>query len=298
MNILDSRPRTIGTHEVGPVAFGCWRFVNIPVPDAVALVEGVLDAGMNLVDTADVYGFDWGGTGFGQAESLLGEVLAAAPALRDRMVLATKGGIFPPTPYDSSATYLVGAVEDSLRRLQTDHIDLYQIHRPDMLTHPGDLAATLTALVESGKVGAVGVSNYTPDQTRALAVHLEVPLVSTQPQFSALHLDAMRDGTLDTAMELEITPLAWSPLAGGALATGEGIPAALKEVLDVLGEREGCDRSIIALAFVMAHPSKPIAIVGSQKLERLVAYQSALDVQLSRHDCYQIIQASEGVPLP
>ena len=116
-----------------------------------ALLEAALDAGMNLVDTADVYGLDWGGTAFGQVEELLGHVLADAPGLRDRMVLATKGGIRPPVPYDSSPAALRVACEASLRRLQVDVIDLYQIHRPDMFTHPADVAATLAALARGGQ---------------------------------------------------------------------------------------------------------------------------------------------------
>ena len=103
VNLVNPAPRALGEHlQVGPLAFGCWRLVNMPVARAQALVETALDLGMNLVDNADVYGLDWGGDGFGAAETLLGEVLAAAPQLRARMVLATKGGIIPGVPYDSA----------------------------------------------------------------------------------------------------------------------------------------------------------------------------------------------------
>ena len=283
---------------VGPLSFGLWRYTNTDVAAAQGVLEAALGAGLNLIDNADVYGFDWGGTGFGQVEEILGTVLAAAPELRDRMVLASKGGIMPPLPYNSSPTYLRGACEASLTRMGVDVIDLYQIHRPDMYTHPADVAAVLTELRDAGKIREVGISNHTPAQIAALQSYLDFPIVANQPEFSANRLDPMRDGTLDQCMQLGITPLAWSPLAGGSLATGDGINAELLAVLDQLAERESVDRGHIAMAFVLAHPSTPIAIVGSQNLDRIAASVKALDVQLDRSDVYAIVQASEGVPLP
>jgi predicted oxidoreductase len=298
-SLVDASARSLGSlPAVGPLSFGLWRYTNTDVAAAQGVLEAALDTGMNLIDNADVYGFDWGGTGFGQVEEILGTVLAAAPELRDRMVLASKGGIMPPLPYDSSPTYLRGACEASLTRMGVDVIDLYQIHRPDMYTHPADVAAVLTELRDAGKIREVGISNHTPAQIAALQSYLDFPIVANQPEFSANQLDPMRDGTLDQCMQLGITPLAWSPLAGGSLATGDGINAELLAVLDQLAERESVDRGHIAMAFVLAHPSKPIAIVGSQNLDRIAASVKALDVQLDRSDVYAIVQASEGVPLP
>jgi aryl-alcohol dehydrogenase-like predicted oxidoreductase len=275
-----------------------WRFTGSDLAERRALVEAALDAGMNLIDTADVYGLDWNGTGFGTVESALGEVLADAPALRDRMVLATKGGIRPPTPYDSSAAGLRAACEDSLRRLGVDTIDLYQIHRPDMYTHPAELATTLGALHDEGKIRAIGVSNFTVAQTEALAAHSELPVVSTQPEYSAAHLTPMRDGTFDLCMRDGIVPLAWSPLAGGRLATGDGLPSELIETLDSIATREGVDRATIALAFVLAHPAQPVAIIGTQQPDRIAASLAATGVTLDRGDVYSLVQASQGQPLP
>ena len=298
-SLVDASPRSLGSlPAVGPLSFGLWRYTNTDVAAAQGVLEAALGAGLNLIDNADVYGFDWGGTGFGQVEEILGTVLAAAPELRDRMVLASKGGIMPPLPYNSSPTYLRGACEASLTRMGVDVIDLYQIHRPDMYTHPADVAAVLTELRDAGKIREVGISNHTPAQIAALQSYLDFPIVANQPEFSANRLDPMRDGTLDQCMQLGITPLAWSPLAGGSLATGDGINAELLAVLDQLAERESVDRGHIAMAFVLAHPSKPIAIVGSQNLDRIAASVKALDVQLDRSDVYAIVQASEGVPLP
>ncbi len=298
-SLIDTSPITLGSlPPVGRLSFGLWRYTNTDVAAAQGVLEAALDAGMNLVDNADVYGFDWGGTGFGQVEEILGTVLAAAPALRDRMVLASKGGIMPPLPYDSSPAYLRSACEASMTRMGVDVIDLYQIHRPDMFAHPADVAATLTELRAAGKIREVGVSNHTPDQVAALQAHLDFPIVANQPEFSASHLDPMRDGTLDQCMALGIAPMAWSPLAGGSLATGDGVRPELLAELDRLADRESLDRSHIAMAFVLAHPSKPIAIVGSQNTARIADTVRALDTQLDRSDVYAIFQASEGVPLP
>ena len=297
-SLITSGPRSLGPFEVGPLAFGCWRLTTDSVAEAQALVESALDLGMNLVDNADVYGFDWGGAGFGANEELLGRVLAAAPELRDRMVLATKGGIMPPLPYDSSATYLESACDASLRRLQTDVIDLYMIHRPDLLTHPAEVAATLAGLREKGKIREVGVSNHTPAQHEALAAHLPFPIVSTQPEYSPAFLGPLRDGTFDLCMRDGVVPLAWSPLAGGRLLTGDDVRPELLATLDELAEREGVDRAAICIAFVLAHPAAPVAILGTQTPARLEAASTALGVTLGREDVYRIIQDSEGVPLP
>ncbi len=299
MSLVDSSPRTLGDlGAVGPLAFGMWRFTDADLARRRLLVETAIDHGMTLIDTADVYGLDWNGTGFGTVEEALGEVLRTTPGLRDRMVLATKGGIRPPVPYDSSADGLRRACEDSLRRLGVDTIDLYQIHRPDMFTHPAEVAATLTALHDEGKIRAVGVSNHTVAQTVALDAHLPFPLLSTQPEFSAAHLDPMRDGTLDHCMTVGLTPMAWSPLAGGRLATGAGLPDELVNVLDEIASRQRTDRASVALAFVLAHPARPIAIIGTQRPERIATSLEAARVTLDRADVYAIVQASEGRPLP
>lgn len=298
-SLVHAGPRQLGgLGEVGPLAYGQWRYTTDDVAAAQGLIETAIGSGMNLIDTADVYGLDFGGTGFGQCEALLGRVLTVAPHLREQIVLATKGGIHPPTPYDSSPDALRHACEASLRRLGVEAIDLYQIHRPDLFTHPADVAATLAELRAGGKIREVGVSNHTPAQVDALRAHLPFAMVSNQPELSAAHLDPLRDGTLDACMRDGVTPIAWSPLAGGRLATGDGVRAELIDVLDELADRESVERTAIALAFVLAHPSRPVAIIGTQRAERITAAVAALRVALSRADVYRIVQASDGVPLP
>ena len=283
---------------MGPLGVGCWRFVARPHDELRAVLETGLDLGMNLVDTADIYGLGWGGKAFGEAEQNLGRILADAPGLRERMVLATKGGIVPGVPYNSGRAAITAACEASLRRLGTDVIDLYQIHRPDMLTHPAELAETLDGLRTAGKIREAGVSNFTPGQHEALAAHLPFPLASSQPEYSAAQLAPLRDGTLDLCMRDGVLPLAWSPLGGGRLADGAGTRPELLAVLDRLAEREGVDRATVAVAFVLAHPSKPVALLGTQRPERLAKLAAATGVQLDRSDVYDIIEASEGQRLP
>jgi len=298
-SLVNASPRTLGSlGAVGPLAYGCWRFTTSSVEDATRLIETALDSGLNLIDTADVYGFDWGGSGFGANEELLGRVLSATPSLRNRMVLASKGGIMPPTPYDSSPSGLTAACEASLRRLAVDTIDLYQIHRADLLAHPADVAATLTALREAGKIREVGLSNHTVAQHEALAAHLDFPIITTQPEFSVANTGPLRDGTFDLCLRDGIAPLTWSPLAGGRIMTGEGLAAELLTLLDELAERESVDHAAIAYAFVLAFPAAPVAILGTQNPARIVDASAALTVQLDRADVYALIQASEGVALP
>jgi predicted oxidoreductase len=288
-----------GLH-VSRLAWGMWRLRGDDVALAQSLVETALESGINLLDTADIYGFN-GHDGFGDAERLLGKVFATAPGLRGRVVLASKGGIIPGVPYDSSAGYLVRACEDSLRRLGTECLDLYQVHRPDALTHPAELARTLESLLTSGKVRAVGVSNFTPAQTAALVAHLQVPLASTQPEFSPLVLDPLTDGTLDLAMQHTHSVLAWSPLAGGQLAQADSADEHAARVcaeLDALAQRHGVSRAAAAYSWLMAHPAGVIPIVGSQQPSRIREAVDACRVRWSRSDWYRVLVASRGSPLP
>ena len=297
-NLVDGAARQIGGKTVGALAFGCWRLVGDDVADATNRIETALDNGINLIDNADVYGLDWGGQAFGESETLLGKVLAATPALRARMVLASKGGIIPGIPYVASADYLNAAVDASLTRLQCEHIDLYQIHRPDMLTHPAETAAALDGLVQAGKIGMVGISNYTHAQEDALRQFLKAPLVSLQSEYSLAELSILRDGSLDRCMTHDTAFLAWSPLAGGRLISGDDLRPELMQTMDDLATREHTDRAGIALAFVLAHPSRPIAIIGSQTAARIEAATKACAITLTRQDVYALIEAAEGVPLP
>jgi predicted oxidoreductase len=293
---LSTQPRPLGKSGISvfPIAWGMWRLAGDDVGDARRKVEAALDAGITLFDTADIYGCDTP-AGFGSAEALFGRVLADAPSLRDRMVIATKGGIMPGIPYDSSTTYLANAIDSSLSRMGIDQIDLYQIHRRDFLTHPQEVAASLTAMVDSGKVRALGVSNYSTDELAALQSFLSLPLVSTQPEFSALRTAPLFDGTLDQAMARDMAVLAWSPLGGGRLVAGEHPAATL---IAEQGTRFGVDASAASLSWIMAHPARPIPIVGSQSPERIARSVDAFKVEWTRSEWYAVLEASLGERLP
>jgi aryl-alcohol dehydrogenase-like predicted oxidoreductase len=139
-----SRPLYAGGPEVSSVAWGMWRFSGDDVGAAEARINAALEAGVTLFDTADIYGPD-NNEPFGAAEALLGRVLKRNPALASRMVIATKGGISMGVPYDSSAGYLAAAIDASLQRMGVDRVALWQIHRPDILTHPAETARALEA---------------------------------------------------------------------------------------------------------------------------------------------------------
>lgn len=296
----ETRPLGQSGLHVFPIAWGMWRFAGTDLATATAKVEAALEVGVTLFDTADVYGLD-NDCPFGAAEALLGEVLAANRGLRARMVLATKGGIDPGIPYDSSPAYLRGAVEASLTRLKVDHIDLYQIYRPDLLAHPADTAGILLALQAEGKIGHIGVSNHTVAQTMALQAHLPQPIATHQPEISAIATAPIFDGLLDHCMAQNIGVLAWSPLGGGRLgnSAGDAQFAALRAKLDELARREGVSRPAMALAFLLAHPAGIVPIIGTQTISRMsTLLEESFRVSLSRQDWYDILQASTGERLP
>jgi predicted oxidoreductase len=293
-----SSPRTIGSlGTTSPIGLGCWRLTGSDT-DNTSLLSRAYELGITFIDNADVYGLDWGGTHFGACEEALGRVFTALPHLRNNIILATKAGIVPGVPYNSSASYLVSACEASLARLGVDHVDLFQIHRPDIFTHPEEVASALLQLQQRGLIRASGVSNYTPSQTLALQKYLGDALVTVQPEFSALHLAPLRDGTFDVCQQEKLTPLAWSPLAGGRISSGDGVRPELMTTLNNVATKHNVSREAIAIAFVLSHPAQPIALIGTQQPQRLNDCVTALTVNLSRQDVYDIVQASDGEPLP
>ena len=294
--------RPLGRSEiaVSPIAWGMWRLADNgrTAAEAATLVHAALDSGINVLDTADIYGFDGTG-GFGDAEALLGEVLAVEPGLRQRMVLATKGGILPPLPYDQSADYLRNAIDASLTRLKVDSVDLWQIHRPDILAHPQETARVLDDAVSSGKILTIGVSNFTMAQVAALDHFLAEKLVTTQPEISPLRIDCFENGELDQAMMLGLTPMAWSPLGGGRLAAPETArDKAVASALDAVADAHGVSRTVAAYSWLMAHPAGIIPIIGSQQPARIAEGAQALTVRWTRQDWYAVLIAAREQPLP
>lgn len=294
----ESRPLGKSGLSVSPIAWGMWRFKGQDVAAARARVEAAFEAGITFFDTADIYGPD-NDEPFGAAELLLGRVFKEAPMLRQKMVLASKGGIVIGTPYNSSHSYIESAIDVSLKRMGVEHIDLWQVHRPDLLTHPAELARALETAKAAGKIGAIGVSNFTIAQTNALMAHLDSPLASVQPEFSAMNITPLDDGTFDLAMEVDLAVMAWSPLGGGRLMVPEEAMAKRVSVaLQAEADAQGVSLSAAAIAWVMAHPVRPIPIIGSQTVARIKDAAEVYKVQWTRQSWYKILIAARGEPLP
>lgn len=294
----ESRQLVKSDLKVSPISWGMWRFGDTDVKTAQALIETAFAAGVTLFDTADCYGA-WEPIGFGGAEALLGKVLAHAPHLRSHMVLATKAGVVKDEPYDSSAAYLAAAIDASLKRLQTEQIDIWQIHRPDLLTHPAEIAQVLESAHHAGKVRTIGVSNYTPAQVAALQAHLSLPIISNQVEFSPLHTAPLWDGVMDQSQERSMAVLAWSPLAGGRIAFADDTAsAATKAALATKAEEYGVSIAAATYSWIMAHPAKPIPIVGTQNLARIAEIPDAFKPRWTRKEWYHVLQAATGVKLP
>ena len=292
------RPLGASGIEVSSLAWGMWRFAGNDLKAARAKIDAAFDIGINFFDTADIYGPD-NGEAFGAAEVLLGRLFAEDTALRARMVLASKGGIVIDTPYDSSPTYLASAIDASLRRLGIDQLDLWQIHRPDMLTHPHEVARTLEAAVTAGKIRSIGVSNFTVSQTRALMKFLQQPLTSTQPEYSPLALDPLSDGSFDLAMSHDIAVLAWSPLGQGRIGNpGDDRARSVAAALDAVAADFGVSRSAAAYSWIMAHPARPIPIVGTQTPARIREAADAFKITWTRARWYEVLVAARGERLP
>lgn len=271
-------------------------------------VEAALEAGYTLFDHADIYCQ-------GRAEEVFGRLLSEMKGLRERMVIATKCGIrLPGDPapdsayrYDFSREYILQQCEASLRRLQIDRIDVYQLHRPDWLMNAEEVAGAFSELKQQGKVRYFGVSNFSPSQVDLLQSAFGDPLVVNQVEISLCQQSTFTDGTLDQCQQKKIVPLAWSPLGGGILGSGatevlghqaKYDVARLGTALDGVAAAHGTTREVIALAWLLKHPSGIVPIIGSTRPERIRAAVKATEVQLSREEWYRLLTAARVEPLP
>jgi predicted oxidoreductase len=265
----------------------------------LAWIEACLARGVTSFDHADIYG------GYA-VEALFGEALALRPGLRAQMQIISKCGIKLVNParpanrvhsYDCSRDYIVASVENSLRALRTDHLDLLLLHRPDALLDADEVAEAFAALKAAGKVLAFAVSNYTPAQFELL--HSRTPLVSNQVELNPLNLGVLHDGTLDQAQRLRLAPMIWSPLAGGRLFSDGGEQARrVRQALQTAADERGVSLATAAHAWVLRHPSRPIPIVGSKRLEALDEALAALDWRMDAETWWAVWQASTGHDVP
>ena len=255
--------------------------------------------GITSFDHADIYG------GY-TVEAMFGDALAAAPGLRERMQIVTKCGIrivaaarpgHRINHYDSSRAHVLASVENSLRALRTDRIDLLLIHRPDLLMDADELAESLRLLLAAGKVLHFGVSNHTPGQVAML--RKRHPVATNQIEFSPLQMRALADGTLEQCVDLGMRPMVWSPLAGGRLFSGDdGQAHRVRDVLQDLARQHGSTVAAVAYAWILRHPSRPHPITGSGRIEALREAVDALTLRLSAEDWYRVWVASIGHGVP
>ncbi len=293
--------------EISEIVYGTWRLLDdYAPPSAHALLErfgACLELGITTIDTAEIYGLY-------QVEETVGKVFAHEPSFRDKVELITKCGIDVPSAekngtitchYNATAKNLVHCAEKSLRLLHTDHLDILLVHRPDWLCSADETAAGLTQLIDQGKIRHAGVSNYSHHQFELLQGRMgDVPLVTNQVEINLLAMDALYDGTLAQAERLRVRPMAWSPLGGGRLFD-PGNPAGtriLKAMEAMRPSYNGANDDALAFAWVMAHPSRPIPVIGTNRLERIESTAKAGGIRMTRHDWYTLWEAAKGESIP
>ena len=278
------------------IVYGMWRLGDDEYtnPEHVrAKIDASLDQGITSFDQADIYG------GY-QAEEILGNALSGS-ALRNKMEIVTKCDIIAPVGryadarvkyYDTSRDHIMASVDHSLRLMGIDHIDLLLIHRPDPLMDHHETGAALDEVIASGKVRSVGVSNFRPYDWELLQSAMKNKLVTNQIELSVLAHDSFVNG--DVAFHQRIgTPLmAWSPLAGGALFSGDH-PDVISALSKVASENN-VDETAVAIAWLLAHPSRILPVLGTNSLERIKGMSDALDVKMDRQTWYEIYTAALG----
>jgi len=285
---------------------------------AAKLLETSCEQGINFFDHADIYTM-------GKSETVFGEALQQSPGLRDKIILQSKCGIrFPDDPkpgdpgrYDFSYEHIVRSVEGSLRRLQTDRLDILLLHRPDPLVEPEEVAKAFDELKRSGKVRYFGVSNHTGPQIDLLKKYVTQPLVANQLELNILHshmikdgilanqnggVYAAADGILDYCRLHDILIQAWAPVAGGRLidpAKGaETYARKAASVVAKLAKEKGVTKEAIVLAWLLRHPAPVQPIIGTTNVDRVVASCMADRVSLSREEWYALFVAGRGAPVP
>lgn len=295
--------------KVSRIALGCMRIADKSVEEVEMLVQKALELGINFFDHADIYGG-------GKSEKLFGDVLKKHPEYREKMVIQTKCGIVPGKRYDFSKEYIINCVNESLKRLNVDYVDILLLHRPDALCDPQEVAEAFIELYESHKVRYFGVSNHTPYQIQLLEKYCPYPIIINQLQLSIVHSvmidsglnmnmkeDWAQDkdgGILDFCRLNDITIQAWSVVqASWAEGTFIDHPAyeKLNDVLDSLAKEYHVTKSTIAIAWILRHPASILPIVGTTSLKHLEESVKAVDIHLTRQQWYDLYLASDK-PLP
>jgi len=290
------------------IALGCMRITQLGKSELTELVNKCLELGINFFDHADIYGG-------GKCEELFGEVLAEKPSLREQMVLQSKCGIRNGF-FDFSKAHILDSVDKILTRLRQEYLDILLLHRPDTLMEPDEVAEAFDALERAGKVRYFGVSNMNPGQMDLLQSALRQKLIANQLQFSLAHTGMIdsgicvnmkweqgmdRDGSvLEYCRKNHVTIQAWSVLQygffDGVFLASEQYPE-LNIALERIAAENGLSPAAVAMAFILRHPAKMQAIVGSTQAGRIADMAKGADITLSREDWYALYVAA-GNKLP
>lgn len=283
------------------LVYGMWRLAedtDTSPAHIEAKVEACLEQGITTMDHADIYG------GY-TVEGIFGHALKAARALRDKIEIVTKCGIVAPAGrhaaarvkhYDTSAAHINASVEASLKDLATDRIDLLLIHRPDPFMDADETGPALDALVKSGKVRSVGVSNFRPWDFSLLQSSMEETLVTNQIEMSLIHTPAFTNGDLAFLQERMIAPMAWSPLGGGSLF--DGSRPELLDALKRIGTEQGVDETAVAIAWLLAHPARIMPVLGTNRLDRIARIGDAAKVEIDRQTWFELYTIATGKEVP
>jgi predicted oxidoreductase len=282
------------------IVYGMWRLGDDPDTSPAhvrAKVEACLEQGITTMDQADIYG------GF-MAEEILGRALREAPELRDRIEIVTKCGILIDAGryagtrvkhYDTGRAHVLASVDHSLRLMGVERIDLLLIHRPDPLMDHRQTGAALDEVVRSGKVRAVGVSNFMPWDFSLLQSAMETPLATNQIELSLQAHEGFTDGQVAFLQERGLPVMAWSPLGGGRLVEGDGPVAAL---LRRIGDATGTDAAAVAVAWLLTHPARILPILGTNDLGHLRGIARAVGVPMDRQTWFELYAAAIGQEVP
>lgn len=282
----------------GMMRLNSWGYTEKEVTD---FIQKAIDIGVTTFDHADIYGN-------GVCEEIFGNVLRKNPSIRNKIQLITKCGIIRKNEnlnirvkhYNTSKKHILKSVENSLRKLHTNYIDLLLIHRPDPFMNPEEIAEAFYELHKSGKVLNFGVSNFTIQQFKTLQEYTNLPLITNQIEISPYNLEHFENENIYFLLQKKINPMAWSPLAGGRIfnpseENGQRILKALKEVAKDFNV-ESLDK--IVYAWLLNHPVGIIPISGSGKIERLKNAVEAIDIKMNRKQWFMIYEAALGHKVP
>lgn len=287
--------------DVSEIALGCMRMNKLDVDDAAKVIETAYQEGINFYDHADIYGG-------GESEQRFSDALKKTSVKREDILLQSKAGIRSGF-YDFSKEHIVKTVEESLKRLDTDYMDVLLLHRPDALVEPEEVAEAFNALHASGKVKHFGVSNHSPLQIDLLKKYIDQDLIANQLQFSVMHTGMVDAGVhvntknensvdhdraiLDYSRLNDMTIQPWSPVHGekGVFLNNPAYQE-VNEKLKEIGDRYGIDNEAMAIAWLLRHPAQMQVILGTMTPERIVNYSRASGITITREEWYSIYTAA------